>query len=121
MQLEKRDNTKHVDDVACNICLFLPRSPRPRWAVWPFADSGIRVIESKHSIEIGQARMTYLECERSYRRAEERRRRRFNVDRVLALNNPRTDVRRRRGRFNVGRVPLLNIPPACCRLDDIQV
>ena len=51
-----------------------------------------RVIENKHSTDIG-ARLTFRVNAHTDAR---RRRRRFNVDRVLVLNSPHTDARRER-------------------------
>jgi len=79
-----------------------------------------RVIENKQSNR-GRARLTF----RVNAHTDARRRRIFNVGRVLVLNTPRRRRRRwrkrsrrrrrrkrRRRRFNVGRVLVLNTPPA---------
>jgi len=97
---------------------------------------GRRVIENKHSNEIGRARMTHRQGECSYRRAASVRR--FNVGRVPVLNNTpvraegplrtstRTeigsrltfrvkthiDAQRSRRKFDVDPVRILNSPPA---------
>jgi hypothetical protein len=90
-----------LDEVASNIRQALP-PPAPRWPLpWPSSPRsappsmagtpcsppGRRVIEHKHSDDIG-ACLTFRETDHVHAPMRSERRRRLNVDRVPVLNDP---------------------------------